>query len=152
MKLPSKRFLWGVAGGLLLVSAAYSLAVTYLLFVSPPELEARFRSKLSMPFDAQEWEQSSFGDIKRYALANGLVFSRKIIGKTEAEVRAMLGQTDSEYNDGNALFLGFELIAQKQMPAKSCLLPAVLFLNTDTWLLEVKLVNGQVVSVRIIHT
>ncbi len=89
---------------------------------------------------------------ERYMMANDLIASGKLLGTPEKDIRALLGEPASEDRIGSKLLLGFELVSQRQFPTKPWFLPNVLFLNTDTWLLEVTISEGKAVKATIRHT
>ncbi len=85
-------------------------------------------------------------------MANDLVRSRQLFGKTEREVRSLLGAPHSEDRSGTRVLLGYDLVHQRQFPAKCFLLPSCLLINVDTWLLEIDLDKGRVRATRIRFT
>ena len=130
----------------------YGLTLMVLLIWTPPGIEEWCRPRARKPFSAVAWRSSRFGAPERYKMANDLVRSGRLLGKTGQEVKALLGQESSgDYLDTRA-FIGYDLVSQRQFPAKCFLLPSFLFLNTDSWLLEVELEQGTVTRVKIRHT
>lgn len=85
-------------------------------------------------------------------MANQLVRSRTLIGTSENDLRKLLGKPDWEYAVGSAMRLSYDLVPQRSFPARSAFLPTRLFLNTDTWALQVECKTGTVVMVKIRST
>jgi hypothetical protein len=131
---------------------AYGLAVLVLAVHTPADFDQWFRPAPRIPFSKAQWDSSHFGDVQRYKLANGLVSSAMLIGKTEAEARDLLGEPSSEDRVNGEVLLGYDLIAQTRFPARCRFLPSFLFFNTDTWLLEVRCAEGRVQTVKIRST
>src|SRR6266853_4187302 len=122
-------------GGLALL---YVLTVLILIVRTPVEMENWFRPRPCEPFSKALWDSTRFGDPPRYKMANDLVRSGCLMGKSEREVRELLGQPSSEDRSGTEVRVGYDLIAQRRFPARCFLLPSFLFLNMDTWLLEIQ--------------
>jgi hypothetical protein len=140
--------------GLLVFGLAllYGLVVVALLVHTPAGIEKWFRPKPRKPFSTVAWQASRFGDPDRYKMANDLVRSRRLVGRTEQAVRDLLGPESSQDQIGARTLIGYDLVPQRQFPARCFLLPSFLFLNTDTWLLEVELDHGTVTRVTIRFT
>jgi hypothetical protein len=134
------------------LAVAYALIVLVLLVRTPVGMEEWFRPKARRPFSEAAWRATKFGDPDRYRMANDLVRSGRLLGKTAREVKELLGQQSSEDHLGTKTLIGYDLVSQRQFPAKCFLLPSFLFLNTDTWLLEVEAEHGKVKRVKIRFT
>src|SRR5690242_18735713 len=136
----------------LLVLCVYGATLAYLIVRTPPDMDERFRPKPREPFSAQKWGTTRFGDPLRYKMANDLVRSGKLLGMGEAEVRSLLGAPTSEDRVAGELWIGYDLASQRQFPAGCFLLPSWLFMNSDTWLLEVRLKDEKLRTVKIRFT
>jgi hypothetical protein len=130
----------------------YGVVVLFLIVQTPVGIEEWFRPRPRKPFSKEAWQLTRFGDSDRYRMANDLVSSRRLLGKTEQEAREMLGKASSEDHLDASLLIGYDLVSQRQFPAKCCLLPSFLFLNSDTWLLEVEIKGGAVKGAKIRFT
>jgi hypothetical protein len=130
----------------------YILGVLLLLAWAPPELEVWFRPRSHKPFSEAAWHSTRSGEPDRYKMANDLLRSKLLLGKTEREVRNLLGSPTSQDPDGADMVIGYDLISQRRFPSGCALLPSSLFLNTDTWLLELQCERGRVIAVRIRST
>jgi len=82
-------------------------------------------------------------------MANDLVRSGRLLGMAQQEVEVLLGKRTTQDELGSRILLGYDLVPQRQFPAKCLILPRFLFWNTDTWLLEVEIGGGRVKQVRI---
>jgi hypothetical protein len=131
---------------------AYFLALVLLVLWCPPQMDEWFRPRSRKPFSEPAWRSTSFGDPDRYRLANDLVRSGLLLSRTQEEVRLLLGKPTLEGVVGSELRLGYELTPQRQFPAGCVLLPRSLFINADTWALELRFVNGRVTIARIRYT
>lgn len=147
-----KRLLICIGLGAIGISLFYAAAIVALTVRPPSHLEEWFRPKPCKPFSKTLWDSTRFGDPDRYKMANDLVRSGKILGMAEPEAHAMLGPTSSEDHIETEIWLGYDLVPQRQFPAKCWLLPSYLFFNTDTWLLEIRLERGKVKAARIRST
>jgi hypothetical protein len=114
-------------------------------------MDDRFRPTPCQTFSKVEWEQTRFGDPERYKMANGIVSSGKLLGMDEEGVRSLLGDPMVEQTP-RGRFLMYELTPQRTFPSKSFLLPNSLFMNIDTWMLEIRCESGKVKGVRIRST
>jgi hypothetical protein len=146
--------LWFVVIGVSAAAVAllYGVVILVLLVWSPPGFEAFFRPRASKPFSQTVWQTSRFGDRDRLTMANDLVKSQLLLGKTEEEVRTLLGKPSAEDSNGAAIFISYDLVPRRSFPASCALLPSFLFLNTDTWLLEIHCERGKVEETRIRST
>ena len=145
-----KRFL--LIGGLTLfgLALAYSLILCLLIVRGPTaEMEELFRPRPREPFSRTAWQSTRFGDADRFRMANDLVRSGRLLGMTQQEVEGLLGKGSALDELGGRILLGYDLVPQRQFPAKCVVLPGFLFWNTDTWLLEVEISGGHVKQVRI---
>ena len=131
---------------------AYLLWVGFLILEHPPDMDERFRPTPRISFSEERWKQTRFGVPDRYKMANDLLCSRKLIGATPDQVRKLLGEPKYEEPVQGVILLNYDLIHQSVFPAKGFLLPRFLFMNTDTWLLEIRCTNGRVVTAKIIST
>src|SRR5688572_25644816 len=111
--------MWCAAGGVLL----YAVILFALLLYHPPEMENWFRPRGSRPFAESRWKATSFGDGARYWMANDLVESGRLIGKSKSEVKELLGLPTSEYAIGPVTSIEYELVTQRSFPAGFFLLP-----------------------------
>lgn len=130
----------------------YLIGIVVLVFWMPADLEVWFRPKQQMKFTTASWKRTDFGDANRYAMANSLVRTQELHGKTESEIRDLLGEPTSIDHVGSETWLGYDLVPRRAYPAKSVFLPSFLFYNTDTWLLEIRMDKGKVKVVRIRFT
>ena len=142
----------GIAVILILVSFFYVACMAVFVLSGGGNMDERFRPRSHMPFSQDAWRRSHFGEPSRYKMANDLLDSRKLLGLSESAVRELLGKASSEYYNQGSHFLGYELIHQRAFPATCFPLPRSFFMNTDTWLLEIRFLNGRVISARIIST
>jgi hypothetical protein len=85
-------------------------------------------------------------------MANDLLATRRLLGRSRAEIIALLGEPAWEEPRGTETTLNYELVAQRDFPAKCFLLPSFLFLNFEMWLLEIDCRNGRVRSAKIRRT
>ena len=131
---------------------AYGLTIFVLLARTPVELEEWLRPRTRKPFSELAWRSTRFGDPDRYKMANDLVWSRRLLGKTEQQVKELLGQQSSEDHLNMRTLIGYDLVSQRQFPANCFCLPSFLFLNTDTWLLEIEVEHRTVKRVKIRST
>jgi hypothetical protein len=139
-------------GGLVLLglALAYGLVLCCLIVRGPtPEMEEWFRPRPREPFSTAAWQASRFGDPARFKMANDLVRSGRLRGMTQEQLETLLGKETSRDELGSRVLVGYDLVPQKQFPAKCIILPRFLFWNTDTWLLEVEIGGGHVEQVRI---
>jgi hypothetical protein len=136
-------------GGLAII---YGFIVLALIVWAPPDLENWFRPRLGEPFSKALWDSTRFGDARRYRMADNLVRARHLIGKSEQDVRDLLGKPSSEDHHGMEILIGYNLVSQKDLPARCKFLPDFLFLNMETWLLEIQVEDGVVKAVRIRFT
>jgi hypothetical protein len=133
--------------GLVLLGLAslYTLALCFLIVRGPTaEIEEWFRPRPRKPFVSAAWQSTQFGDADRFKMANDLVRSGRLLGVTQKDVEVLLGRANSQNNLGSRILIGYDLVPQRQFPAKCIILPNFLFWNTDTWLLEVEIVGGYV--------
>ncbi len=135
--------------GLLLT---YALTIVVLVIHPPAELGEWFRPRPRKPFSKLLWTATRFGDADRYKMANDLVHSKLLIGKTEGEVRALLGAPHSEDHIREEIWLGYDLVPQRSFPSRCFLLPGFLFMNSDTWLLEIRCEKGRARHVKVRFT
>ena len=96
------------------------------------------------PFSSAAWQSTRFGDADRFKMANDLVRSGRLLGMMQQDVEQLLGRGSSQDELGSRILIGYDLVPQKQFPAKCIILPKFLFWNTDTWLLEVEIAGGHV--------
>lgn len=140
------------AGAALLVLSLYCITLGYFITRTPQDMDEQFRPKPREAFSAQKWRTTRFGDPIRYKMANDLVNSGKLLGMAASEVKSLLGTPTSEDYVSGELWIGYDLVSQKQFPAGCLLLPSFLFMNSDTWLLEVRVRGEKVTAVKIRFT
>lgn len=115
---------------------------------SPPEMDEWFHPRTWTEFSQANW-RSSTRDVNRYRMANGLIRSKRLQSATRQDVVELLGPpTFEKFSDGRGQ-LDYELVSQRELPAKCLLLPSHLFVNTDTWKLEIRFDNGRVKTAKI---
>lgn len=131
---------------------AYCTLLAILVIWHPGQMDNWFRPQVSEQFVLATWNSSKFGDPHKYKMANSLVRSGRLKGMPEAEVRSLLGQPSSVDTIGGFTLIGYDLVPQRNFPARCCLLPKSLFMNTDTWLLEIQCQAGRVTATRIRST
>ncbi len=90
------------------------------------------------PFDPVAWAEADYGSGDRLPMADELLRSRALIGKTRAEVVTLLGEppTTSYFSDWDMVYL---------LDPCRCLFPV-----DDEWLV-VRLDNGRASEVRIVQ-
>jgi hypothetical protein len=148
----ARKTLVGLGLGLAVLIVVYLGLLIVLIVWHPAEMDEWFRPRSCMAFSKMRWASTKFGDVDRYRMANDLVRSRLLLSLSEAEVRALLGEPTGVDQVGDVRWLGYELVHQRHFPAKCFLVPSFLFMNTDTWLLQVRCEKGRVKAVGIRFT
>ena len=116
--------------------------------VGENRLEEFFRPRGESKFDSALWKDSSPVTGKRYEMVDDLLSSQRLAGLIEADVKGLLGEADSNGDEGGDKLLVYHLAKQRDYPAKSVLFPGF-FPNHEAWMLEVRLRNGNVSSARV---
>lgn len=81
-----------------------TLPVLYLLFVAYVFISVTSPDFEKIPFDQQRWQTDR---AERYRMADDIIDSKLLIGKTKEEVIQTLGPTFTNYNDNHtAYYLG----------------------------------------------
>lgn len=128
---------------------SYLACLGVLMATCPPEMDEWFHPRIWVEFSQEKWRSASLSDRDRYRMANGLIRSKRLHFTTRREVIDLLGPpTFEKFADGRGR-LAYELASQRELPAKCVLLPSHLFMNTDSWELEIRFENDRVESVRI---
>lgn len=132
--------------------AACCCGLWFSLTYSNSHLDEWFRPKDRARFVQAEWAKSRFGQTVRYAMANDLVSSGALTGVDEGKVLRLLGSPDRRYRGAIGQVLTWDLVSQDALPAGSWFLPKRLFMNVDSWALDVEFLNGRTRSARIRST
>jgi hypothetical protein len=85
-------------------------------------------------------------------MANDLVESGKLVGASRQTVEALLGQPMYDWTSEGYTWMHYDLVHQSVFPAGSFFLPKFLFMNVDTWALDVGFKGEHVVKVEIRST
>src|SRR2546430_2727702 len=116
-----------------IVVMIYAGALLVLQFWVPVPMDDWFRPRQHKPFSKETWGSSGFGDSIRYEMANDLLRSRQLLGKTKDDLKALLGDPKWEQTVGSSTILGYDLVPQISYPARCPLLPSKVFFNIETW-------------------
>lgn len=92
---------------------------------------------------------SKFGGPERFRMANYLVRKGILQGLTQQTVIDMLGLPDRVWTQDDVVYLAFELCPQSAFPARSKVFPGFVFLNIDSWALEIVIQRSKVAQVRV---
>jgi hypothetical protein len=112
--------------------------------VRAPWLEEMFRPRAQSKFTQEAWRATHFGDRGRYEMANDLLRSDTLVGKTRAEIEGMLGMSDRWWQKGGNTNLFYDLGRQQEFPARCIILPSRFFWNLETWVLDIEFENNKV--------
>lgn len=116
--------------------------------VGENRLEEFFRPRGEMAFDSAAWRETSPAAGKRYEMTDDLLASGRLLGLTETQVKALLGEPNSTGDEEGEKVLVYHLAKQRDYPAKSLWFPGF-FPNHEAWMLAVRVRNGSAQSAKV---
>lgn len=122
--------------------------VVSLLVIGIPTLEVAMRPGVSVRFDSESWKSAAYDSGCRYPMAQELVASNRLLGKTTERVLVELGPPDRRWKQEASDILIYALAPQQKYPASSWLYPRM-FPNIGSWELWIEVTNGVVARCKI---
>lgn len=133
-----------IAGAFFAAIIGYCFCCTVLIaIVGIPTLQARFRPRPNMDFDADRWKSATFESGLRYPMAEDLARTGRLLGLDRESLLSILGPANRHQTNGNQITFFYELASQSMYPSRTWFLPWI-FSNTESWVLQITLTDGKV--------